>query len=224
MDYEEYIKYHKEGDANVEERLIQKLAKHLNLSRWDSFRLVYYYSITYNIPSALDLLENPNKPKEQLKFRTDRRWVRQENRFQLLIEQLSPKLMNELDELKTTQEQYEYVVKWYYFARYAVFLFLEVWNKFNEKEIIDNLKLKFEPGENYTKGAEIVAGTKKIDKLTEFIERCKQDTGDDIFSIETSLCAVEKIRKGTRYNGYYTVRLLNDIENSKWESLILQLL
>jgi len=45
------------------------------------------------------------------------------------------------------------------------------------------------------------------------------------FSISIySLCAVEKIRKGTRWNGFYTERMLNDIKGCKWENIIIKLL
>lgn len=70
MTYVEYIQYHLGGDAGVEERMIASLAAHFRLSRWDSFRLAYYYTTTYHIPSALMLLRNHNTPKSALKFRT----------------------------------------------------------------------------------------------------------------------------------------------------------
>lgn len=73
-------------------------------------------------------------------------------------------------------------------------------------------------------GAEIIAETQNREKLTAFIERAKADTKDNIFSLETSLCAVEKIRKGTRWNGFYTERMLNDIKGCKWENIIIKLL
>lgn len=102
--------------------------------------------------------------------------------------------------------------------------FLEVWAKVSGKQIIDDLALKFERKENYTKGAEIIARTQNREKLTQFIEDAKRDTGDNVFALETSLCAVEKIRKGTRWNGFYTERLLEDIKGCEWENLIISLL
>lgn len=56
MTYQQYIAYHKGGDAGVEERMIASLARHYRLKPWDTFRLIYYYSMTYHIPSALDML------------------------------------------------------------------------------------------------------------------------------------------------------------------------
>lgn len=224
MTYQQYIQYHNGGDAGVEEKMISSLSAYFDLSWWNSFRLAYYYTTTYHIPSALKLLFYPNTPKEQLKFRTDRRYVRIGDNFQRIINQLTPKLLEDLDKATTTTEQYKIVSGWYYFGRYAAFLFLEVWAKLSGKQIIDDLVLKFEPEENYTKGAEIIAGTQEKDALRAFIERAKIDTNDNVFAIETSLCAVAKLKKGTRWNGYYTERLLDDIQGCEWENIILKLL
>lgn len=224
MTYNEYIRYHLGGDAGVEERMIASLSAYYKLSRWDSFRLAYYYTTTYHIPSALKLLRNHNTPKSELKFRTDRRYVRIGDTFSRLMAQLSPKLLEQLDRATTTTEQYNIVSSWYFFGRYAAFLFLEVWAKLSGKQIADDLALKFEPEENYTKGAEIIAQTQDKAALTAFIERAKRDTNDNVFSLETSLCAVAKLKKGTRWNGYYTERLLNDIAGSEWENVIVSLL
>lgn len=224
MDYAEYIHYHLGGDAGVEERMIASLAKHFRLSRWDSFRLDYYYTTTYHIPSALTLLRNHNTPKSELKFRTDRRYVRIDDNFERIMRNLQPGMLEQLDLAQTTTQQYGTVTSWYFFGRYAAFLFLEVWAKLNGKQITDDFAMKFEPKENYTKGAEIIARTQNREELTRFIENAKRDTGDNVFSLETSLCAVEKIRKRTRWNGFYTERLLDDIKGCEWENIIISLL
>ena len=194
MTYNEYIRYHLGGDAGVEERMIASLSAYYKLSRWDSFRLAYYYTTTYHIPSALKLLRNHNTPKSELKFRTDRRYVRIGDTFTRLMAHLSPKLLEQLDRATTTTEQYNVVSSWYFFGRYAAFLFLEVWAKLSGKQIKDDLALKFEPEENYTKGAEIIAQTQDKAVLSTFIERAKRDTNDNVFSLETSLCAVAKLK------------------------------
>lgn len=76
MNYAEYISYHTQGDAGVEERMIASLCHHFALSEWDSFRLIYYYTMTYHIPSALDMLLGGERDIKKLQFRTDRRYVR----------------------------------------------------------------------------------------------------------------------------------------------------
>lgn len=65
MDYSEYIAYHRRGDAAVEERMIASLAKYFNLSQWDTFKLIYFYSMTYHIPSALRLLFKPTTTQKK---------------------------------------------------------------------------------------------------------------------------------------------------------------
>lgn len=144
MTYEEYIRYHLGGDAGVEERMIASLSAYYKLSRWDSFRLAYYYTTTYHIPSALKLLRNHNTPKSELKFRTDRRYVRIGDNFSRIMAQLSPKLLERLDQATTTTEQYDIVSSWYFFGRYAAFLFLEVWAKLSGKQIEDDLALNIQ--------------------------------------------------------------------------------
>lgn len=224
MTYGEYIEYHKRGDAGIEENMIARLSSHFKLSRWDSFRLVYYYSLTYHIPSALKLLRNHNTHKEQLVFRTDRRHVQVGDRFEKCKKQLNQGMLLDLDRCTTSRQQYDVVIKWYYFGRYAAFLFLEVWLKLSGKQITDNYLLEFEQGENYRKGAEIITGSAQKSELKSFVERVKADTGDNVFSIETSLCAVAKIKKGTRWNGYYTQRMLENIKGTEYEQIIINLL
>lgn len=224
MDYKQYIAYHNKGDAGVEERMIASLAKHYKMSRWDSFRLVYYYTTTYHIPSALKLYFNPNTPKNQLKFRTDRRYVRIGDTYEKVMNQLQPSLLTQLDAAETTTQQYNIVSGWYFFGRYATFLFLEVWSKLNEKQILDDLNMNWEENENYTKGAILIVGSSNKEQLNLFIDDARKDTNDNVFSLETSLCAVCKIKKGTRWEGYYTERLLEDISGCEYESLILSLL
>jgi len=180
MTYGEYIAYHLRGDAGVEERTIAALCRQLRLSKWGAFELVYYYAMTYHIPSAL------------LKVRS-------------------------------TSEAYQLVSSWYYFGRYAAYLFLEVWMNVCSPGWKDDLKPGWEPDENYTKGAQILAGSNDPAALDAFLDRVRKDTGDNVFAIETSLCAVAKFEKGTRYDGYYTERMLSDATGTRWHHLIYSL-
>lgn len=224
MTYTEYISYHKQGDAGVEERMIASLSMYYNLSNWDAFRLIYYYAMTYHIPSALDMLLKNETRKDRLKFRTDRRYVRCHGAFERMLNGLSPRMMSDLKKVNTTSEAYSIVRGWYYFGRYAAFLFLEVYYQAFSPDWIDDIKFAWEVDENYTKGAEFIAGTDDRCLLDSFLDDVRRDTKDNAFAIETSLCAVAKIVKGTRYNGYYTERMLNDAENTDYSSVIMSLL
>ncbi|MBO7713703.1 MAG: hypothetical protein J6S85_09055 [Methanobrevibacter sp.] len=222
MNYEEYVRYHRQGDAGVEERMIASLCRHFKLSSWDSFRLIYYYTMTYHIPSALEMLAGEIDMKK-LKFRTDRRYVRCNGAYDRLLKELSRDMHDSLLCVSTTQEAYDIVKKWYFFGRYASFLFLEVYINVFRPKWTDNIKLAWEKDENYTKGAILVARSNEKSQLDIFLNRAREDCRDNAFSIETSLCAVEKIKKGTRWNGYYTERMLADARGSKYESLIYKL-
>lgn len=215
MNYGEYIAYHRRGDAGVEERMIASLAKRLRLSKWDCFRLIYFYTMTYHIPSALRLLLNyENTKQSDLQFRTDRRYVRCNGAYDRLLQELNPRMLSSLETCKTTQEAYDTVSKWYYFGRYAAFLFLEVYCNCFRPDWQDNVRFGWEADENYTIGAVHIVGTSDRTTLDQFLEMAKRDTADNAFAIETSLCAVAKFIKGTRWDGYYTERMLEEAGKS----------
>lgn len=222
MTYSEYIAYHLRGDAGVEERTIAALCRSLRLSKWGAFELVYYYSMTYHIPSALDML-NGERDMSKLKFRTDRRYVRCHGAFGRMLKELTMDKFSDLLKVRTTTEAYKLVSSWYYFGRYAAYLFLEVWINVCSPGWTDDLRPGWEPGENYTKGAQILAGSNDRAALDAFLDRVRKDTGDNVFAIETSLCAVAKFEKGTRYDGYYTERMLSDASGTRWHHLIYSL-
>ena len=220
MTYEEYIRYHRRGDAGVEERMIASLCRALALNRWDSFRLIYYYTMTYHIPSALDMLLDGQRDMKKLHFRTDRRYVRCNGAFPRLLRELVPAKQQQLQQCTTTQQAYDTVSSWFFFGRYAAFLFLEVYMNVFKPQWTDDLRFKWEHEENYTKGAAYITQNSSREVLDAFLESVKLDTKDNCFAIETSLCAVAKFFKGTRYDGYYTERMLNEADNSKWRELI----
>lgn len=223
MTYEQYIAYHRRGDAGVEERMIASLCHYYDLDMWDSFRLIYFYTMTYHIPSALAMLLEGERDIKRLKFRTDRRYVRCNGAYPRLLDGLTRDKFCRLMEVKTTQQAYDEVKSWYFFGRYAASLFLEVYCNVFSPEWEDNIKFGWEPDENYTLGAISVTRSNEKSALDNFLERAKKDAGDNAFAIETSLCAVAKFNKGTRWDGFYTERMLEDARGTKYESIIYQL-
>lgn len=219
MSFNEYVAYHLRGDASVEENFTAAFVKFYKLNKWDSFRFLYYYALTYSLPSSIKLLHSPNIKKSELKFRTDRRYVGICGRFEKCMHALDKAKMEALYACRSTKEQYDLVSDWYYFGRYAAYLFLECFYKINPSPC-DNLEMKFSPKENYTKGAKIICGCKDQASMNNFIDKVKQATGDNVFSIETSLCAVEKFRKGTRWDGFYTERLINNLSEAGMSNYI----
>lgn len=222
MTYEQYISYHKRGDAGVEERMIASLCRCLKLSQYDSFRLIYFYTMTYNIPSALDMLYGQREMK-LLKFRTDRRYVRCNGAFDRLLAELTYAKFENVSRCKTTSQAYKEVRQWFFFGRYAAYLFLEVYINVFKPNWVDDLYPDWEAEENYTKGAVLLARSNSKSALDKFLDCARKDTADNVFSIETSLCAVEKFRKGTRWDGYYTERMLEEAGKSKYAKLIYSL-
>lgn len=215
MTYQDYIRYHLKGDAGVEERMIASLANRLGLSDFDKFRLIYYYTMTYHIPSALRLLLVPGTTQKDLVFRTDRRYVRCNGAYDRLLAELNENMLRNLKRCKDTSTAYNIVHSWYFFGRYAAYLFLEVYYHVFNPQWIDNIKYRWEKDENYTKGAISIIGTDDVTYLDKFLEKAKIDTKDNAFALETSLCAVCKIEKGTRWDGFYTERMLEEADKSK---------
>lgn len=222
MTYQEYITYHKQGDAGVEERMIASLCSYYRLSEWDAFRLIYFYTMTYHIPSALDMLLQGERNIKKLQFRTDRRYVRCNGAYDRLLAELTSDKFDRLQKVRTTSEAYKEVRSWFFFGRYAAYLFLEVFmNVFvYAKQWTDDLFPDWEADENYTKGAISIVQSNEKAALDKFLVRAKEDTADNVFALETSLCAVEKFNKGTRWNGYYTERMLQEAKETKYEAII----
>ena len=223
MTYDEYIAYHNQGDAGAEERMIASLCRHFTLSGWDAFRFIYFYTMTYHIPSALSMLIDGERDIKRLKFRTDRRYVRCNGAYSRLLQELTQDKYDRLLVVKTTQEAYNEVSGWFFFGRYAAYLFLEVYCNVFRPGWEDNITYGWEPDENYTKGAVSIVRSNERAVLDKFLNQARKDTRDNAFAIETSLCAVAKFDKGTRWNGFYTERMLEEAQESKYANPIYQL-
>lgn len=106
------------------------------------------------------------------------------------------------------------VRKWFFFGRYAAFLFLEVYINCFRPNWEDNVRFGWEADENYTIGAVHITHNTDREVLDKFLEWAKHDTADNAFAIETSLCAVAKFIKGTRWDGFYTERMMKEADSS----------
>lgn len=225
MTYDEYIGYHKRGDASIEERLVANVCKRLNLDEWNSFRLIYLYSTVYHLPSAIKLLYNQNLPKSQVIFRTDRRYVRIGNTYERLLAELTPERMVRLKNINTTKEAYDYVCSWYFFGRYAAYLFLEVYKHlYPDRLPIDDLVCGWEKDENYTNGAALLAQSCDKKALNNLLTSIKRDTGDNTFAIETSLCAVWKMHKKGLTEGYCAERTIKIAYESEFANFLIPMI
>ena len=193
------------------------------MSHFDRFKLCYYYQATYQIDSAIRLFYNSALNKQDVRFRTDRRYVRCLNNFERLKAELNEQKFNHLMCCETTSEAYDTVMQWFFFGRYAAYLFLEAFMATcPDFKLKDDIVPQWEHDENYTKGAVLLLWNNayNIERLNVLLELLKQKLNDTVFSIETSLCAWEKMRKGTRWDGYYTERLLTETYNATYGALI----
>ena len=118
--------------------------------------------MTYHIPSALDMLLLSERDIKKLHFRTDRRYVRCNGAYPRFLRELTQDKMAMLSSVHTTQEAYDVVRSWYFFGRYAAFLFLEVYIHVFQPDWVDNIQLGWEADENYTKGAILVAQSNEV--------------------------------------------------------------
>ncbi len=132
-----------------------------------------------------------------------------------MLEGLTQDKMQRLKKVHSSAAAYDVVKEWYFFGRYAAFMFLECYYNVFKPQWVDNIKFKGEPEENYTKGAVLITRSRERGILDKFLECAKKDTKDNAFAIETSLCAVEKIKKGTRWDGYYTERAMKEARESR---------
>lgn len=228
MTYNEFLLYVK-SDGSPEERMIAKLCKYFKLNKWDTFKVIYYYAMCYNIVDPFRLLKNPNLPKSDIEFVSDRRYVRCLDNFERLKEGLTTDKLKALEACKTTSELYSEVKSWFFFGRYATYLFLECWCYLYIDNYIDDFIPAWEKNELYTKGAMHIAQCGyNVQALNKWCEKAKKDSGETAFCLETALCGTAKMLKGTRYNGYYTERLISYAmsytANPKFGELILKLL
>lgn len=176
--------------------------------------------------------------KKILIFETDRRWVAFKDRLEKILLEYSAgksvagflKAVCEND-LINEKSAVEYVENWYYFNRYSAYLFVETFCDITGKKSIPNYdndlgndRMVFlsglfryygydETAEGIHRGYKNIIGNASIETLIhQLIEDVSTSGGDPSFvKIETSLCAYEKMFRGTRYNGYYADRMLEEI-------------
>lgn len=224
--YKEYVRYHQLGDANIEGRCIANICNVLSLSEWDRFRFCYYYATVYNIDSALRLLENPKLSVREVNLRTDRRYVRCNGAFARILQGLTMEKLLSLQSLASLTEAVNTVKSWYFFGRYSSFLFLETFLSVFKPRLKDDLMFDWASNENHIRGAKTLIVENDAEHLNELLNELKRlpterDNANSL-AIETSLCGWWKILKGTRWQGFYAERLINEASQSRFGELILR--
>lgn len=177
--------------------------------------------------------------KQKLVFQSDRKYVRMLDNFKGMLAtwvfQLSDCAAKFGEAFVSrgvvnTKKTLSYCEKWFFFSRFSAYLFVETYCDILNLKATHAEGLDYE-GDNMTfagglyycfgmdKEAEYVQKNHALptDKTTfeALIQEVQREVrlagGDDNFTkLETSLCAYEKFFKGTRYNGYYADRQLEE--------------
>lgn len=241
----EFVDYHILGDGECNAVLLRQYAKKHKLNRRQCFDLAYFFAITYCCESGIVLFQareaiaagraDAEKLKEDMIFQSDRRWVSIQDRFPKALLDWRDNL-SQYDTAKwfesgalRSEKAIADVEQWYYFARFAAFLFIETY-----ATVIDapasNTTIDWKNGDTATSGLLNLFGydgyankfdqkhvlklpADKLDALLLKVAKNIALSGGDanVTKIETSLCAYRKFYKGTRYNGFYLDRMLGEL-------------
>lgn len=175
--------------------------------------------------------------KSILVFQSDRKYMKMKDNFERCIQDFKANHRN----VKTFLQQVEdndiikldkaikEVSKWVMYGRFASFLFLETFCELTgiktENTTIDwkngdtatsgllNLFGFDNMADNFDKTGKITLTDEKMDKMLLFTLQNIEKAGGNVnvTEVETSLCAYRKLYKGSRYNGYYLDRMLEEI-------------
>lgn len=191
-----------------------------------------------------DLRQFAGKYKKRLIFQSDRKYVRMKDHFEKMLatwanvlRKIEPEFADSFvrDETINTRAALKCVENWYFFKRFSAYLFIETYCDIYGIEAsraydldLEGDAMTFVGGLFYVFGmdqeAEYVQKYHRLPVDIETINCLIQDLqnevyaagGDDNFTkLETSLCAYEKFFKGTRYNGYYADRMLQELTTLK---------
>lgn len=184
--------------------------------------------------------------KNKLIFQSDRKYVRMLDNFKGMLATWVFQLQNDGKKFHEvfvngdtvdTKKMLSFAEKWFFFSRFSAYLFMETYCDILRLKATHASGLDYE-GDNMTfagglyycfgmdreaeyvqKYHELPTDRTTFEALIQELQREVRDAdGDDNFTkLETSLCAYEKFFKGTRYNGYYadrqleeTLKMLND--------------
>lgn len=182
--------------------------------------------------------------KKIIIFQSDRRYVRVGNNYEKMLNCFSGRLANKESEViekmkkngKLNMQKIESEVSnWYFFGRFSTYLFAETLGRLFGQDI-GTTQFDWLNGDTATSGMmnllcldQSADYFDKYGKLPSNITTTQLDVGLRIVQqkikskgftpitaeIETSLCAYRKFYKGSRYNGYYIDRILDELVKYK---------
>ena len=192
---------------------------------------IYLYQRKNKIFENIDLWVDNNQNK--LIFQSDRKYMKYQGRFKVLLKQFEQLNFDFIMGEKIDIEQaLQKVQGWKQFGRFASFLFVETFITMENLGYINTNTIDWEKGDTATSGIMNVFGydksadyfdknnklpssvkTETLDKMLQILQKriAKLNGDNNVTKVETSLCAYRKHYKGTRYNGYYLDRQLQEI-------------
>lgn len=182
------------------------------------------------------------KNKRKLVFQSDRKYIRMKDSFQRClrcfesIRSVDAFLQNVTSGgTIVLSKAIPYVSSWEMFGRFSAFLFLETFAELSGVPA-KNATIEWKKGNTATSGLLNVFGLDEaanafdrtgrlfvreadMDRmLAELVSQIEIKGGvSNVTEIETSLCAYRKFYKGSRYNGYYLDRMLEEIISMQGE-------
>lgn len=181
--------------------------------------------------------------KQHILFQSDRKYMKMRDNFERTIEDFQ----NNHRDVKqflgnitaggiiNLEKAIKYVSTWVMYGRFASFLFLETFVELTGMKT-ENTTIDWKHGDTATSGLLNLfgyddaadrfdkAGTLpyKVDSLDKMLyaaqfEIRREGGQDNVTEVETSLCAYRKFYKGSRYNGYYLDRMLEEIYSMQSE-------
>lgn len=178
---------------------------------------------------------NLEKLKQDMIFQSDRKYVKMRDCFQRCLS-FWQKRLTSYDTGKwikkgilDLEQAIKDVEKWYMFGRFSAFLFLETYATLLDLPVT-NTTIEWREGDTATSGLLNLFGYDAdaayfdrngvlripVDKMDALLRKTvievERSGGDaNTTKIETSLCAYRKFYKGSRYNGYYLDRMLEEL-------------
>ncbi len=178
--------------------------------------------------------------KSKIVFQSDRKYMRMRDSFSECLEWFSEhrsveEFMRKIQrggkiDLETA---IDYIEGWHMFGRFSAFLFLEMFVNLVGAEI-ENTTIDWKNGNTATSGllnlfgydkaanefdknGRLYVSDQRLDELLRLIVGKITEAGGsaNVTEIETSLCAYRKFYKGSRYNGYYLDRMLEEMVKMK---------
>jgi len=175
--------------------------------------------------------------KPRILFQSDRKYMRMKDNFERCYIDYARHHKDVTSLLKSSlrrdkidlRKAIPYVSRWVMYGRFSAFLFLETFVRLTGAEV-ENATIEWKNGDTATSGllnlfgydqyADAFDATGKLPFKSSDMDRMlavlqaearQAKTSDNVTELETSLCAYRKFYKGSRYNGYYLDRMLEEI-------------